>query len=203
MYKCRDPIEFDKECKRLLDDIYMFDVLRSDRCISCHGLEPRTPFLDRYWVQYYLSIDPRVRFHVSNNKPEKYLLRTAFSREFFTNSKMKQILPDEVLWRTKEAFSDGVSKNNRSLYVIINEYLNNKYSQFDYNGSSFNNPTTIEQKYYRSLYNKHYNGCDELIPYFWMPKYVNATDASARTLDIYKTVNDSNSNNSNSEITLG
>ena len=48
-------IEFDRECKRLLADIHAFDVLRSDKCISSHGLEPRTPFLDRGWVDYYLS----------------------------------------------------------------------------------------------------------------------------------------------------
>ena len=51
--------EFDKECKRLLSEIYKFDVLRSDRCISSHGLEPRTPFLDKSFVEYYLTIDKK------------------------------------------------------------------------------------------------------------------------------------------------
>lgn len=54
-------IEFDRECKRLLTDIHAFDVLRSDKCISSHGLEPRTPFLDRGWVDYYLSIPTDIR----------------------------------------------------------------------------------------------------------------------------------------------
>ena len=49
-----NEIEFDKECRRLLSNIHYFDVLRSDRCISSHGLEARTPFLDRYFVEYYL-----------------------------------------------------------------------------------------------------------------------------------------------------
>ena len=51
-----DEFEFDKECRRLLKDIHTFDVLRSDKSISSHGLEPRTPFLDREWTEYYLSI---------------------------------------------------------------------------------------------------------------------------------------------------
>ena len=51
-----DCIEFDKECRRLLSDIHHFDVLRSDKSISSHGLEPRTPFLDRSLVMFYLSI---------------------------------------------------------------------------------------------------------------------------------------------------
>jgi asparagine synthase (glutamine-hydrolysing) len=53
MHKCPNPIEFDRETKRLLNDIYMYDVLRSDKCISSHGLEPRTPFLDKSFVQFY------------------------------------------------------------------------------------------------------------------------------------------------------
>lgn len=66
MHACPDEIEFDKETRRLLKNIHAFDVLRSDKCISSHGLEPRTPFLDRSWVQYYLSIHPSVRFHPKN-----------------------------------------------------------------------------------------------------------------------------------------
>ena len=50
---------------------------------------------------------------------------------------------------------------------------------------SYNKPITLEQAYYRYLYNKHYQATDHLIEYFWMPKYVNANDASARTLKIY------------------
>ena len=51
-----DCLEFDRECRRLLKDIHLYDVLRSDKSISSNGLEPRTPFLDRSFIQYYLSI---------------------------------------------------------------------------------------------------------------------------------------------------
>ena len=97
-----DELEFDKECRRLLGNIHYFDVLRSDRSISSHGLEARTPFLDRSFVQNYLSIPAKFRYHKGNKQCEKYLLRKAFEND--------NILPKEVLWRTKEAFSDGVSK---------------------------------------------------------------------------------------------
>ena len=56
-------IDFDKECRRLLKDIHAFDVLRSDKSISSNGLEPRTPFLDKNFVQTYLSIPPHLRCH--------------------------------------------------------------------------------------------------------------------------------------------
>ena len=53
-----------------------------------------------------------------------------------------------------------------------------------------NPPTTLEQSYYRYLYNKNYNGTDHIIPYFWMPKFVEANDASARTLKLYDEINE-------------
>jgi asparagine synthase (glutamine-hydrolysing) len=186
MHECPDEIEFDKETRRLLKEIHAFDVLRSDKCISSHGLEPRTPFLDRSWVQYYLSIHPSVRFHPKNKLCEKYLLRTAFSKDYFKNSEGNPILPDEIIWRTKEAFSDGVTKATHSLYEIIQDYIyNNINSEKRIDINNIISKSEIEKKYYKFLFNSYYKGIDNIIPHYWMPKYVNATDASARTLDIY------------------
>jgi asparagine synthase (glutamine-hydrolysing) len=78
MNACPDSIEYDRESRRLLRDIHAFDVLRSDKSISSHGLEPRTPFLDRSWVQFYLSIHPDIRNHRFQNQCEKFLVRFAF-----------------------------------------------------------------------------------------------------------------------------
>ena len=101
-------------------------------------------------------------------------------RKAFSDS---NLLPDEVLWRRKEAFSDGVSKHTRSLFIIIQEYVN----KLDIKPSiyTFNVPDTTEKIYYREIYNSLYPNTDNLIPYYWMPKWVNATDASARTLNNY------------------
>ena len=207
--KAPNTIEFDKECRRLLKDIHMFDVLRSDKCISSHGLEPRTPFLDREWIQYYLSIPFELRNHSITNSPEKYLLRKSFDKDNFKNINNLPLLPDDILWRRKEAFSDGVSQKQRSLYTIIQEYSLNEIENNDYGTyffqenitesintlltmhDDFSNlkghllPTTIEQVYYRSIFEKYYNGYGKILPYFWMPKYVNAKDSSARSLSIY------------------
>jgi len=205
-----DNIDFDKETRRLLNDIYMFDVLRSDKSISSHGLEPRTPFLDRSWVQYYLSIPIELRNHKINNKIEKYLIRTAFSGDFYKNSQGNPLLPDKVLWRKKEAFSDGVSQYSRSLYEIIQEHSNKNFIQYelpeypfikqsagmyehlamitlsDTNKQVHLMPKTAEQYYYRKIFETHYKGMSNILPYFWMPKFIDAVDASARTLEIYE-----------------
>ena len=188
MKSAPDAIEFDRECRRLLSDIHAFDVLRSDKSISSHGLEPRTPFLDREWTQFYLSIAPCVRH--SKQHIEKYLLREAFSKDNYSAQNRLPLLPDEVLWRRKEAFSDGVSGHERSLYQVLQEYCFNIQSSIlsePLNDTKIktNIPQTAEQIYYRTIFESHYPGMGNVVPYFWMPKYVNATDASARTLQTY------------------
>ena len=213
-----DTIEFDRECRRLLSNIYTFDVLRSDKCISSHGLEPRTPFLDREWVQYYLSIPIEMRcktrdmaFDNKEEFVEKFLIRHSFSMEHFKNIEGNALLPNEVLFRRKEAFSDGVSKQTRSLYEITKEHAEKIFNDtilpesvitpIDYEKkydkvvsfhplmSHVNNhlvPDDAEKFYYRYLFEKNYKGLGKILPYFWMPKYIDSTDSSARTLNIYK-----------------
>uniref|UniRef100_A0A6C0HH41 asparagine synthase (glutamine-hydrolyzing) n=1 Tax=viral metagenome TaxID=1070528 RepID=A0A6C0HH41_9ZZZZ len=198
MKNAPDCIEFDKECRRLLKDIHTFDVLRSDKSISSHGLEPRTPFLDRAWTQYYLSISPTLRQFAGES--EKYWLRYAFAKQqYIPPSGLASLLPDKVLWRKKEAFSDGVSGEHRSLYQILQDYCtrlfplqgNTTYEEMAKQNPFMrkvetNIPKTAEQYYYRYVFETNYMGMGSIIPYFWMPKYVNATDASARTLATYQ-----------------
>lgn len=172
MENCPDCIEFDKETNRLLDEIYMFDVLRSDKCISSHGLEPRTPFLDKSWTQFYLSIPANLRMP-NEGECTKYLLRQAFYTE------ENKILPDEILWRKKEAFSDGVSKLSKSLYEIIQE------SELISSIIGGDTPLDKEKIYYKAVFDTYYPNSD-ILPHLWMPKYTNVTDASARALPNYK-----------------
>ena len=171
-----DALAFDQECQRLLKDIHLYDVLRSDRSISSNGLEARTPFLDKSFVHAYLSIPPNLRF--VKGRCEKYLLRKAFAS--------MNILPSEVLWRTKEAFSDGVSSQKKSWYEIIQSSMDTQpLAPLSGNALILNTPTTKEQQYYRHIFERHYKNYSNVIPYFWMPKFTNATDSSARTLNIY------------------
>ena len=183
MYFKKAPSEqaFHDECCRLVQDICYFDSLRSDRTISSQGLEARVPFSDRAFVEYYLSIAPKLR--MSHDKIEKYLLRKAFDH---TN-----LLPSDVLWRSKVAFSDGVSKQERSWHNIIKEYIDTKVTDEEYHlvkdSFTHNTPHTKEAYYYRKVFTKHYPKCDYVIPYFWLPKWCgNMTDPSARELEFYE-----------------
>ena len=178
------PVDFDNECRRLLNDIHAFDVLRSDKSISSNGLEPRTPFLDKNFVQTYLSIPPHLRCHNLEKNCEKHLLRKAFQDS--------KLLPENILFRKKEAFSDGVSGLKRSWFEIIQNHVKTTPAiqsvikiPFTIRNSSWNEPKTDEQKYYRKLFNRFCKHYSTVIPYFWMPKFIEASDASARTLKIY------------------
>jgi asparagine synthase (glutamine-hydrolysing) len=173
-----DPIAADAECRRLLTDIHCFDAQRSDRSIASNGLEARTPFLDREFVQAYLSLPPHVR--LPSGAQEKMLLRAAFGN----------LLPPEVARRTKEAFSDGVSSLNKSWFKIIQERIPaeivSEFNNYKWSRETWHNsPQTPEQYYYRTVYNQYYSQAATTIPYFWMPRFVEATDASARTLSTY------------------
>ena len=194
MNNCPNSIEFDKEIRRLLKDIHLFDVLRSDKSISSNGLEPRTPFLDRSLVNYVFSIPPYFRNHTECiGEPEKGLLRRAFN-DYFEDSLGRKILPDEILWRRKEAFSDGVSSKGRSLFVILQEKIRDQYNEKieEMQAKYIENDDCLceanietEKKYYKEIFDKLYPNCSHIIPYFWMPKYTTATDPSARTLTNY------------------
>jgi asparagine synthase (glutamine-hydrolysing) len=171
--------DFDEECKQLVNNICYFDSLRSDRCLGAHGLEGRMPFSDKQFIHTYWSILPELRKH----KVEKYLLRKAFDG--------MNLLPDEVLWRQKEAFSDGVSNSSRSWKTIIHDHVLEQVSYREYKENNrkytYCHPPTIEAYFYRSVYESFYRN-EKVIPYFWMPKWADPKllDPSARELPQYK-----------------
>lgn len=174
---------FEDEVERLLSELYYYDVLRSDRSISLHGLEPRTPFLDRQFVNVCRSVATSLRRPRKSKQMEKYLLRHAFDDGV--------TLPSEVLWRQKEAFSDGVSSKEKSWYQEIQERVEELVGE-DWKLRAveieYLTPSTAEAYYYRSLYEQFYGPVSAItaIPAFWMPRWSpGATDPSARTLAIY------------------
>jgi len=177
-YRAPSDRAFEEEVTRLLTDIHLFDVQRSDRSISSHGLEPRTPFLDKEFVAVARSIATEWRRPIKGQKVEKWILRRAFDDGI--------TLPHDVLWRRKEAFSDGVSSHEKSWYEEIQERVVDLIPVEKFQRAAlqypFLTPKTIEQYYYRYTYELNY-GKTITLPYFWMPMWSpEATDPSARTL---------------------
>lgn len=171
-------LDFHYESVNLLNEIHKFDVLRSDKSCSDNGLEPRTPFLDRDFVNLYMSIPIEYRF--DNNKQEKYLIREAF--------KSDALIPEEVLLRKKEAFSDGVSIKEKSWWQIIQEYLEDKIKLPKNNiGLPFpQTGLTKEAYYYYTKFCEYYKQPHNILPNYWLPKWSgNVINPSARVLTEY------------------
>ena len=116
---------------------------------------------------------------------EKWILRRAFDDGV--------TLPHQVLWRRKEAFSDGVSSAEKSWYEEIQERVKNKIPS-DWKEQAQERfthlvPQTEEQYYYRVLFEAEFTTAPlpKCVPYFWMPQWSpGATDPSARTLEVYQ-----------------
>ena len=171
-----NELEFKKETFRLLDDLCYFDVLRCDKSTASAGLEVRVPFLDKEFLEYYMSIDPKYKL-ASHNGIEKWLLRSAFDDG--------KLLPDSVLWRVKEAMSDGVSSQKKGWFEIIQENVAEMYTDDEFikrqQTYKWNPPMFKEALYYREIFNKYYPEREKTIPYYWLPKWSgDVVDPSAR-----------------------
>jgi asparagine synthase (glutamine-hydrolysing) len=194
--KAQSEEEFKRENERMVRDVCYFDLLRSDKSISGAGLEARVPFADKKFLQYVMSIPPRYKMF-DDKRIEKYIFRKAFDG----------LLPDDILWRRKEAFSDGVSGHERSWFQIIKDFVNKEVTDEEYDKyvndyvsreklpkSRFKKvcpPYDKESYYYRKCYeNKNHNGLAftdmyEVIPYFWRHPFCEEKDPSARLLTCY------------------
>ena len=171
---------FQQEAKKRVDELYMYDVLRADRCISVNSLEARVPFGDLDFVKYVMSIRPELKMNTYDMG--KYLLRKAFADD--------HILPDDILWRQKAAFSDAVG---HSMVDDLKEYAESLYSDEAFARGcekySFAKPFTKESLLYRDIFEKYYPGQAEMVKDFWMPnkswKGCDVQDPSARVLSNY------------------
>lgn len=172
--------EFQKEAEKRIHEIHVYDVLRADRCISVNSLEARVPFGDLKFVRYAMSIDPVLK--MNRHGIGKYLLRKAFAED--------RILPEEILWRQKAAFSDAVG---HSMVNDIKAYAETCYTDEEFETKrkqyTYCMPFTKESLLYRELFEKYYPGKAEMIPDYWMPNRswdgCNVNDPSARVLSNY------------------
>lgn len=173
------PEAFQAEAKKRVDELYMYDVLRADRCISSNSLEARVPFGDLDFVRYVMSIDPAKK--VNSYGKGKYLLRRAFAGNW---------LPEKILYREKAAFSDAVG---HSMVDDLKGYAEGRFTDAEFAEKcaqyDFATPFTKESLLYRELFEKYYPGQAHEIKGFWMPNKewagCDVNDPSARVLSNY------------------
>lgn len=174
------PEAFQKESEKRIKEIYMYDVLRADRCISAYGLEARVPFGDHAFAAFIFRVSPQLKINTTGTG--KSLLREAFAKE--------NLLPEHILFREKAAFSDAVG---HALADGLKDYAENQYKASDLKQAQIKyphaSPKTAEALLYRDIFEKFYSGRSDWIKDFWMPnknwKGCNVDDPSARFLSNY------------------
>ena len=173
--------ELHQAAKEYVKEIHMYDGKRADRCISRWGLEGRIALLDPEFIKTYWEIESNKR-HPKYKNIEKWWLRQAFAES--------NILPDEVLWRKKEAFSDGISSKTKSWFEIIQDYIKTIVSDEEF--KTYPLGPTIEAHYYKKVFIEFFGEKRvNILPKYWQPKWnisgklESYVDPSARTLKVY------------------
>jgi asparagine synthase (glutamine-hydrolysing) len=155
------------ENKSLVDNLHKFDVLRSDRAIASNSLEGRVPFLSREMINFSMSLPMDIKRAEHNDWIEKAILREAFDCTLPGQDNVPS-LPKKLLWRPKEAFSDGVGHSwSDGIKKRIKETTK----------------CASEDEYYREIYDTKFKF--DLTEEHWRPKWTTVKDSSARFLQCY------------------
>jgi asparagine synthase (glutamine-hydrolysing) len=174
--------EFHEECVRRVKLLYTADVLRGDRSTAAHNLELRVPFLDRDFLDVTMSFSAKDKMCHQGKRIEKWAMREAFSKRFTGD----EYLPDKILHRPKEQFSDGVGYNwidglkEYCEKVVSDEQLAAAATTFPHDP-----PKTKEAYHYRVIFEKlfsKYPGTQGLREGVvkWIPRWSASEDPSGR-----------------------
>jgi len=178
---CKNNDEFINYTQSMLKELHLFDLLRTDRTTSAHGLEVRVPFASKDFLNYVMNINPSFK-RFEKGCIEKKIIRKAFSG----------YLPKEILNRKKHAFSDSVSNKAVSWYKQVSLYAEKNIDEKRWEKRSelypHNTPVSKESFLYREMFEKEFKNYGKLIPHFWMPKGVEENvDPSATVLEGFVT----------------
>lgn len=189
-HKCPDKKDMQEELVRKVKGLYKFDCLRANKSTCAWGVEARVPFLDKEFLDYAMNdIDPQDKMcgRTVNGKIEKHILREAF----------KGYLPESVLWRQKEQFSDGVGYNwidslqENAAKMISDEEMEAAKYKFPHN-----TPQTKEAYFVRQTFENHFPeraaaetvpggpsvACSSAVAVLWDASFQNFADCSGRSV---------------------
>ncbi|MCC8174306.1 MAG: asparagine synthase B, partial [Odoribacter sp.] len=145
-HKAPNAQAFHEETLRKLGKLHMYDCLRANKSLAAWGVEGRVPFLDKEFLDVAMRLNPESKM-VKEGKMEKWVLRKAF----------EDLLPQEVAWRQKEQFSDGVGYNwIDTLKKVTTEVVSNKQMVEASKRFPVNPPMTKEEYYYRTIFEEHF-----------------------------------------------
>jgi asparagine synthase (glutamine-hydrolysing) len=165
--------EFHNECISRVKGLHNFDCLRANKSMMSWGVEARVPFLDKAFMELAIPIDPSLKLNKQNstetNKIEKCILRKAFVKD----DNGTPYLPDVILWRQKEQFSDGVGYNwiDGLKEFIESQITDEEFDESikDDNKYGYDMPKNKEELYYRRIFDRLFPDREKIVPR-WIPK---------------------------------
>ena len=145
-HKAPSSKAFHEETVRKLSKLYMYDCLRANKSLSAWGVEGRVPFLDKEFLDVAMRTNPEAKMCLGKTI-EKRIVREAFAN----------MLPDEVAWRQKEQFSDGVGYSwIDTLKKITSDQVSDEQMAHAAERFPINPPRNKEEYYYRSIFAEHF-----------------------------------------------
>jgi asparagine synthase (glutamine-hydrolysing) len=159
-HKAPNAQEFMDETIDKLSRLHSYDCLRCNKAMSAWGVEPRVPFLDADFLEVAMNLDPHEKMirlgpdvPKAEQRPEKWVLRQAF------DTPDDPYLPDDILWRQKEQFSDGVGYGwVDHLKAVAEEEISDQMFANAKNRFPYNTPMTKEGYRYRLIFEEFYPG---------------------------------------------
>lgn len=188
-HKAPSAEEFHKETVRKLSKLYLYDCLRANKALSAWGVEGRVPFLDYEFMDVAMRLNPKDKMagRLNENKMEKWVVRKAF----------EDIIPQEIAWRQKEQFSDGVGYSwIDTLKKITSERVTDQMMEEAADRFPVNTPMNKEEYYYRTIFEQHFPSntaartvpheasvaCSTAIALEWDAAWKNMNDPSGRAV---------------------
>lgn len=193
-HKAPNAEEFHKETVRKLDKLHQYDCLRANKSLAAWGIEGRVPFLDKEFLDVAMRINPKDKMILgdsldlhSRQAMEKWVLRKAF----------EDMLPESVIWRQKEQFSDGVGYSwIDSLKEMVDEEVTDEQMANAQYRFPVQTPASKEEFYYRSIFEEHFPSdtaalsvpsvpsvaCSSPVALEWDESFKNMNDPSGRAV---------------------
>ena len=185
-HKAPSAKDFHEETVRKLGKLYLYDCLRANKSLSAWGVEGRVPFLDKEFLDVAMRTNPEAKM-CPGSTIEKKIVREAFA----------DLLPEEVAWRQKEQFSDGVGYSwIDTLKQITAEAVSDEQMAHAAERFPINPPKNKEEYYYRSIFAEHFPSdsaarsvpseasvaCSTAIALEWDAAFRNMNDPSGRAV---------------------
>jgi asparagine synthase (glutamine-hydrolysing) len=186
-HKAPTPKDFHEETVRKLSKLHLYDCLRANKSLASWGVEGRVPFLDKEFMDIAMRLNPKDKM-AKDGKMEKWILRKAF----------EDYLPEDIAWRQKEQFSDGVGYNwIDTLKQIAGEKVSDYALAHAEEKFPINPPMNKEEYYYRTLFHEHFPSdaaakcvpsvpsvaCSTAEALAWDPSFKNMNDPSGRAVN--------------------